>query len=51
MTERCAACGRRCVLVNVDKLRGVIGLTMGWVHVSRWANFTHRAIPESRVTR
>lgn len=45
--RRCAACGKPIVLVNVDKLRGVIGLTQGWVHVSRWVR--HAAIPPSAV--
>lgn len=45
MRDRCVACGKPIVLVNIDKARGVIGLTQGWVHVSRWANRTHRAIP------
>lgn len=41
----CEACGKPIVLVNVDKMRGVVGLTMGWVHRSRRANRKHRAIP------
>lgn len=45
VTEVCQACGKRIVLVNVDKMRGKIGLTMGWLHVSRRANRSHRAIP------
>lgn len=43
--SRCVACGKPIVLVNVDKLRGIVGLTQGWVHVSRWRNRSHRAIP------
>lgn len=43
---RCDACGGRIVLVNLDKLRGIVGLTMGYVHVSRWRR--HRVvIPEA----
>lgn len=45
MGDRCVACGKPIVLVNVDKMRGVIGLTKAWIHVSRWANRSHRAIP------
>lgn len=51
MRERCVACGKPIVLVNVDKMRGVIGLTQGWIHVARWRavgagmGWTHRAIP------
>ena len=39
----CMACGKPILLVNIDKMRGVIGLTQGWVHASRWVR--HRAIP------
>lgn len=50
MTEDvCQACGKRIVLVNLDKMRGVVGLTMGWVHVSRLGRAKlrarHRPIP------
>ena len=45
MPSTCMACGKQIRLVNVDKMRGVVGLTMGWVHVSRRANRSHRAIP------
>lgn len=34
---RCAACGKQIVTINYDKARGVVGLTMAWVHVNRWA--------------
>lgn len=49
MAERCVACGKPIVLINYDKARGVIGLTMAWVHVSWWANRTHKAIPPEMV--
>jgi hypothetical protein len=41
----CEACDKEIVLINYDKARGVIGLTMVWVHVSRRANRSHRAMP------
>lgn len=41
--DRCRACGKPIVLVNIDKMRGVVGLTYGWVHASRWVR--HAAIP------
>lgn len=50
MSEQCMACGKPIVLVNVDKLRGVIGLTQGWIHVSRRANRSHRAIPKEALS-
>ena len=43
--ETCMACGKPIVLINYDKARGVIGLTMAWVHVSRRANRSHQVIP------
>jgi len=49
MTERCMACGKPIVLVNLDKLRGIVGMTMGYIHVSRRANRNHRAIPEEAL--
>ncbi len=45
MTERCVACGKPIVLVNVDKMRGVIGLTHGWVHASPLRRWMHQPIP------
>jgi hypothetical protein len=45
MATRCRACGRPIKLINIDMRRGIVGLTMGWVHYSRWANRTHVAIP------
>lgn len=48
MTSRCVACGKPIVLV--DATPGVISLDMAWVHVSWWANRTHRAIPPERST-
>jgi hypothetical protein len=47
MDERCVACGKPIVLVNVDKARGVVGLTMGYVHRSRRANRNHTIPPEA----
>ena len=38
----CEACGKPVRLINLDKARGRVGLTMAWVHVSRWAR--HRPI-------
>lgn len=49
MGEVCVACGKPIVLVNIDKMRGVIGLTRGWVHVSRRANRSHVAIPKEAL--
>lgn len=43
--DRCRACGKPIVLVNIDKRRGVVGLTMAWVHVSRRANRSHSVWP------
>lgn len=37
MTNTCQACGKAVVLINLDMARGVVGLTRGWVHTSRWA--------------
>ena len=37
MTRYCEACGKPVVLINIDKARGIVGLTHAWVHVSRWA--------------
>lgn len=51
MAERCVACGKPITLVNIDKMRGVVGLTKGWLHVSRWANRSHRAIPRELLDR
>jgi len=48
MRERCQACGRPIVLVNIDKARGVVGLTYGWVHTSRWVR--HRPIPSEMLS-
>lgn len=42
MTRHCEACGKPVVLINYDKARGIVGLTMAWVHVSRWTR--HRPI-------
>ncbi len=44
---RCAACGGEIVLVNIDKARGIVGLTMAWVHRSRWKR--HAAIPPTML--
>lgn len=33
--DNCRACGHLIALVNIDKLRGVVGLTRGWVHITR----------------
>lgn len=41
----CIACGKPIILVNLDKARGFVGLTQGWVHVSRLRRFMHRPIP------
>lgn len=41
--RRCEACGRRVVLVNWDKMRGVVGLTMAWVHVNRFGFLVRRS--------
>lgn len=43
MMKRCMACGKPIALVNIDKMRGIVGLTYGWVHTSRWVR--HVAIP------
>ena len=45
MADRCVACGKPIVLVDMDSRRGIISLDLEWVHVSRRANRTHRAIP------
>lgn len=33
---KCDVCGKTVMLTNIDKLRGVVGLTYGWVHVNRF---------------
>lgn len=33
---RCEACGKPIKKINYDKARGVVGMTMAWVHVSKW---------------
>lgn len=38
----CDACGGLVALVNVDKLRGIVGLTQGWVHISRWGRIKNK---------
>lgn len=48
-TDTCLACGKRLVLFNYDKARGVVGLTMAWRHASRWAR--HQPIPSSEYGR
>ena len=48
-TERCVACGKPIVLVNLDKRRGVVGMTRGWMHASRRANRSHVAIPKESL--
>ncbi|MDO5535212.1 MAG: hypothetical protein Q4F65_11240 [Propionibacteriaceae bacterium] len=45
----CVACGRPITLVNAGASRGVITLTMAWIHVSWWANRTHAAIPKEAL--
>ena len=40
--SRCAVCGGPIALVNIDKLRGVVGLTRGWVHVGRFGQIKRR---------
>lgn len=32
------------MLVNIDKARGIVGLSMAWIHTSRRANRSHAAI-------
>jgi hypothetical protein len=46
---KCVACGKEIVVVNIDKMRGIVGLTKAWVHKSRRANRNHRAIPEEAL--
>lgn len=44
----CGACGRLIALVNIDKLRGIVGMTYGWVHITRTGrikNRRHRPVP------
>lgn len=38
----CEACGKPVRLINLDKAMGLVGQTMGWVHVSGWAR--HRPV-------
>ena len=33
---KCEACGKPIVKINYDKSRGVVGLTMAWVHTNRF---------------
>jgi len=40
--DNCRACGHLIALVNVDKLRGVVGLSYGWVHVTRTGRLERR---------
>lgn len=40
--SRCQSCGNLIALVNIDKLRGVVGLTYGWVHITRLGRFKKR---------
>jgi len=49
MRDQCAACGRPLVALNVDKMRGVVGLTYGWFHQARWRDRLHRAVPLSMI--
>lgn len=42
----CMACGKRIVLINIDKARGVVGLQQGWVHTSRWVR--HRPVVKEK---
>ena len=49
MSDLCVACGKPIVLVNIDKMRGVVGLTQGWIHRSRRPKRNHRAIPQEMV--
>lgn len=53
-TDTCLACGKPIVLVNFDKLRGVVGMTMAWYHVTMFGNIKrwgHRPIPSSEYGR
>lgn len=43
MSERCVACGKPITTVRASNR--VITLERVWVHYSRWANWTHIAIP------
>lgn len=45
--NRCVACGKPIVLVHANPR--VISLAMKWVHVSRWANRSHAAIPREAI--
>jgi hypothetical protein len=38
----CQVCGKTLALINIDKARGIVGLTMGWVHVSRYGRIKRR---------
>lgn len=40
--DHCGACGHLIALVNVDKMRGVVGLSMGWVHITRYGRIKGR---------
>jgi len=37
-TAICTRCGGLVALTNVDKMRGIVGLTQGWVHINRWGH-------------
>jgi hypothetical protein len=39
---RCGACGHLIALVNTDMMRGVVGLTYGWVHITRGGRYKRR---------
>jgi hypothetical protein len=47
MNERCAACGKPITLVRASS--HFLTLQKTWVHVSKRANRSHYAIPESAL--